>query len=103
MRPLRDQLGDRPLFLVGYSNGGALAVRYALESLVGGSLPSVSGLVLISPAIGVGRLAALAAWQGRLGHSLGLETLGWVCLSAEHFPCQVHPFPVHAGAQDHRP
>lgn len=102
MRHLRDQLGDRPLFLVGYSNGGALAVRYALESLEEESLPSVSGLVLISPAIGVGRLAGLAAWQGRLGHWLGMEKLAWISLSAEYDPCKYHSFAVNAGDQVHR-
>ncbi len=33
-RHVRDQIGaDRPLVLVGYSNGGALVTKYALDAL----------------------------------------------------------------------
>jgi thioesterase domain-containing protein len=33
MRHLQDKVGNQPLYIVGYSNGAALAVRYALETL----------------------------------------------------------------------
>jgi hypothetical protein len=62
VRHLRETTGDCPLFLVGYSNGGALSVHYALECLEEEALPKVEGIVLISPAIGVTPMAALAVW-----------------------------------------
>src|SRR5262245_7970572 len=41
------------LYMIGYSTGAALAVEYALARLQGEALPPASGLILISPAIGV--------------------------------------------------
>jgi len=67
MQHLRDQTNGAPLYIVGYSNGGALAVQYALTSLDNKKLPSANGLVLLSPEIGLTKLAALAVWQERLG------------------------------------
>ena len=67
VKHLRKSVGDKPIYLIGYSNGGALSVEYALESLHDGSLPKVQGIVLVSPAIGITSTAALAVWQGRLG------------------------------------
>lgn len=60
-------VGDKPVYLVGYSNGGALSVQYAQKSLLDPSLPEVEGLILVSPAIGVSSAAAFAVWQARLG------------------------------------
>jgi pimeloyl-ACP methyl ester carboxylesterase len=67
-RHLRGRIGERtPLVIVGYSNGAALAVQYALARLQGEDLPRVDALILLSPAIGVAPVAALAVWQGRIG------------------------------------
>lgn len=96
-RHVSETVGDRPLYLVGYSNGGALAVAYALETLEDTSLPRVSGLVLLSPEIGVSPVAALAVWQGRLGHLLGLEKLAWNVLLPEYDPFKYGSFAVNAG------
>ena len=96
-RHVRDAVGDRPLYLVGYSNGGALAVEYALQTLEDPSLPKASGLVLLSPEIGVSSVAALAVWQGRLGHLLGLEKLAWNVLLPEYDPFKYGSFAVNAG------
>ncbi len=60
-RHVRDQIGaDRPLVLVGYSNGGALVTKYALDALEDASLPSPAKLILLSPMIGVSPAARLA-------------------------------------------
>lgn len=58
--------------MVGYSNGGALAVQHILSTLDNPSLPRISGLVLISPEIGVAKISALTVWQVRIGRLLGL-------------------------------
>mgnify|MGYP000633953780 CR=1 FL=1 len=102
MRHLRDRLGDRPIYLVGYSNGAALAVHYALSALGDQTLPPASGLVLISPAIGVTRLAVLAEWQARLGYVLGLHKLAWNSILPEYDPFKYGSFAVNAGAQVYR-
>jgi hypothetical protein len=58
VRHLHNKIGNKPLYILGYSNGGALAVHYALASLEDSTLPQVKALVLISPAIGVTPLAS---------------------------------------------
>lgn len=97
VRHLRDKVGEQPIYLVGYSNGGALAVNYALSTLADSALPGVAGLVLISPAIGVSPLAVLAVWQARLGHLLGLEKLAWSDILPEYDPFKYGSFAVNAG------
>ncbi|MCP4690224.1 MAG: alpha/beta hydrolase, partial [Desulfobacterales bacterium] len=101
-RRLRDKTGDRPLYMVGYSNGGALAVHYALLTLEDGGPPKVDGLVLISPSIGVSPLAALAVWQARIGGLLGLDKLVWNSILPEYDPFKHQSFAVNAGDQVHR-
>ena len=102
MRHLQDEVGSRPLYIVGYSNGSALAVRYALETLDDKTLPSVDRLVLLSPEIGVIPVAALAIWQARLGHLLGLQKLEWTDILPEYEPFKYGSFAVNGGDLSHR-
>ncbi|MCB1966871.1 alpha/beta fold hydrolase [Accumulibacter sp.] len=97
MRHLARQLGGRPLYIVGYSTGAALAVNYALSSLDDKDLPTVDRIVLLSPAIGVSGAAALAVWQARLGRLLGLEKLAWTAILPEYDPYKYGSFAVNAG------
>jgi len=99
MHHLRDQTNGAPLYVVGYSNGGALAVQYALSSLDDNKLPSLKGVVLLSPQIGLTKLAALAIWQERLGHLLGLEKLAWNSIQPEYDPYKYGSFALNAGKQ----
>jgi esterase/lipase len=100
MRDLRRRLGpDRPLYIAGYSHGGALAVEYVLSILEGEKLPGVDALVLLSPAIGVSPVAALAIWQARLSSLAGLRKLAWNDLALEIDPYKYNSFTVNAGDQ----
>ncbi len=102
-RHLKDEVGGAPIFLVGYSNGGALAVEYALSATAGeDDLPTVAGIVLLSPAIGVSPAAAAAGWQARLGRVLGLQKLAWNSISVEYDPFKYSSFPINAGHQVYR-
>lgn len=92
----------RPLYIAGYSTGGALAVEYALARLEGEELPAVAGLILLSPAIGVSPVAALAVWQSRLAALPGLEQLAWSDLLPEYDPYKYGSFAVNAGDQVHQ-
>lgn len=94
---MRKKLGDKPLFLVGYSNGGALAMEYALSALDDTTLPRIAGIILLSPEIGISPVAAFAVWQGRLGHLLGMEKLAWNALLPEYDPYKYGSFAVNAG------
>ena len=90
---------DKPLYIVGYSNGAALAVEYSLAVLEGEDLPAADGLVLLSPAIGVSPVAALAIWQARFSSVTGLKKLAWNSITPEFDPYKYNSFPVNAGDQ----
>lgn len=96
---LQQKSAGSPMYIVGYSNGGALAVQYALDSLADENLEVVDGLVLISPEIGISRLAMLAQWQERLGHVLGLEKIAWNSILPEYDPWKYSSFALNAGQQ----
>lgn len=88
---------DVPFYLVGYSNGGALAVEYALSTIDELSDPSLAGIILLSPEIGVPASAAYAVWQGRLGRLIGVDKLAWVSQMPEYDPYKYGSFAVNAG------
>jgi pimeloyl-ACP methyl ester carboxylesterase len=102
VRHVREEIGDRPLYLVGYSNGGALAVQYALAALDDPALPRIRGLVLFSPMIGVTPAAAFAIWQERLGRALGIDALKYTSIIPEYDPFKYGSFAVNAGNQTYR-
>lgn len=102
MHHLQDKITDRPLYIVGYSNGGALAVRYAFEALEDTTLPAVNRLVLLSPEIGVAQVAALAVWQARIGHILALRKLEWNDILPEFDPFKYGSFAINAGDLSYR-
>jgi alpha-beta hydrolase superfamily lysophospholipase len=93
---------DRPLYLVGYSNGAALAVDYALSVLEGEDLPRPAGLVLISPAIGVSPLAAIARLRTGLSGVPGFRRAAWQAIETEFDPFKYSSFSFHAAGQTHR-
>ena len=97
MRHLAQQNDGLPIYVVGYSTGAALAVNYALETLDNEALPPIERIVVLSPAIGVTRVAVLAIWQARLGHLLGLEKLAWNDILPEYDPYKYGSFAVNAG------
>jgi alpha-beta hydrolase superfamily lysophospholipase len=94
---LAEQVTGRPLYLVGYSTGAALAVNYALATLDEAALPKIERIAVLSPAIGVTPAAAYAVWQARLGHILGLEKLAWSDILPEYDPFKYNSFAVNAG------
>ena len=89
----------QPLYIVGYSLGAALAVQYALDVQAGADLPRPAGLLLISPALGVTRAAALAIWQMRASALTGLEKLAWNDILPEYDPFKYNSFPLNAGEE----
>jgi alpha-beta hydrolase superfamily lysophospholipase len=102
VRHVRGAVGDVPLAILGYSNGGALAVHYTLDALSEDALPRPDRLVLISPEIGISPMAAFAVWQKRLGRLLGLEKLEWNSVLPEYDPFKYQSFAVNAGEQAYR-
>ncbi len=100
---LRAKAGPNvPLVIVGYSTGGALAVEYALATLQGEALPYASGLVLLSPAIGVSPVAAVAAWPARIARWTGWQKLAWTATPPEFDPYKYNGFTANAADQVYR-
>ena len=97
VRHLHEAAGDKPIYLIGYSNGGALSVEYTLSALEDPELPVPDGIVLLSPEIGVTPAAVLARWQARLGRVLGLSKLAWSSILPEYDPFKYNSFPIGAG------
>jgi alpha-beta hydrolase superfamily lysophospholipase len=103
MRDLRQSLGDaRPLYMIGYSNGAALAVSYTLDARDDSSLPRPAGLVLISPAIGITRLAALGRIRTGLSELQGFGRAAWQVIENEVDPYKYQSFSWHAAGATQR-
>jgi alpha-beta hydrolase superfamily lysophospholipase len=102
-RHVRRTIGrDDPMILVGYSNGGALIVRYALEAAADSGLPAPSRLVLISPMIGVSPLARIARVISALGPLPFFEKARWLEVVPEYNPFKYNSFPANAANQSYR-
>ncbi|MGL6222040.1 MAG: alpha/beta hydrolase fold domain-containing protein, partial [Steroidobacteraceae bacterium] len=103
MRDLQQSLGaGRPLFMVGYSNGAALAVSYTLAARADSALPRPAGLVLISPAIGITRLAALGRIRTGLSELQGFGRAAWQVVETELDPYKYQSFSWHAAGETKR-
>ena len=87
-----------PLHLVGYSNGGALALKHALDALEDPRLPRAERLVLISPMIGRHRLRALRRPRRAAGAAAALRQDRLARHPAGVQPLQVQLLPGQRGA-----
>ncbi|TDH60578.1 alpha/beta hydrolase [Dankookia rubra] len=103
VREARGRIGpDLPLHIVGYSNGGALAMKYALDAIEDSRLSRADQLVLISPMIGVtafARFAGLAALPAMLP---AFAKTAWLAILPEFNPFKYNSFPVNGARQSWR-
>ncbi|WP_342316720.1 alpha/beta fold hydrolase [Lysobacter sp. FW306-1B-D06B] len=97
----RRTAGKLPVHLVGYSNGGALALTHVLRRLERGESAGVQRIVLLSPMIEVNRfaryagLAGLPALFGRWAKS------AWLDLMPEFNAFKYNSFPVRAARESY--
>lgn len=92
---------DLPLHLVGYSNGGALAMKYTLDSLEDASLRRPSQIVLLSPMIGVTAFARFAGLAGLPAWFPAFAKAAWLNVTPEYNPFKYNSFPVNAARQSY--
>ena len=90
------QGSDQALLLVGYSNGGLMAVDYALQCDEIADLPCPDGLVLLSPAIAVTPLAIVTNWHAAISWMPYFEKFKWLSLLPEIDPFKFTSFPKRA-------
>ncbi|MEM6052020.1 alpha/beta hydrolase [Erwinia sp. P7711] len=88
-----------PLQIVGFSNGGALAMKYALDALQEPTLAAPSRLILISPMIGVSSYARYAGLAGLPSVFPAFARSAWLSILPEFNPFKYNSFPVKAARQ----
>jgi alpha-beta hydrolase superfamily lysophospholipase len=98
MAHIAEKVGQGPVHIAGYSNGAALALDHALESIDDPEVPKPASLILISPSIGVSAAAALAGPTATISKVPGLGRLAWSQTTLEFDPYKYNSFPVNGGA-----
>jgi len=88
---------DKPLILMGYSNGGLLAILYTIECMEDPNLPCPDGLILISAAIEVTSFALLANLHSLLSWIPYFEQFKWESILPEIDPFKFTSFPKKPG------
>jgi alpha-beta hydrolase superfamily lysophospholipase len=91
-----------PLHIVGFSNGGALAVKYALDALEDGRLVQADRLVLVSPMIGITAFARFAGLAALPAMFPAFAKAAWLGIIPEFNPFKYNSFPVNGARQSHR-
>lgn len=87
---------DQALLLVGYSNGGLLAVDYALRCDESADRPCPNGLVLMSPAIAVSPFVVVMDWHQAISWMPYFEKFQWLSVLPEIDPFKFTSFPKRA-------
>ena len=102
MREAKRQAGDGvPLHIIGYSNGGALALMYALDAVEDPALPRPERIVLLSPMVGVTAFARFAGLAGLPAILPAFAKAAWLSVLPEFNPFKYNSFPVNAARQSH--
>lgn len=103
VREARRRIGpSKALHVVGFSNGGTLAMKYALDALEDERLPHLDRVILISPMIGItqfARFAGLAALPALLP---AFAKAAWLGIVPEFNPFKYNSFPVNGARQSYR-
>jgi alpha-beta hydrolase superfamily lysophospholipase len=102
MKHLASQVGNKPVHVIGYSTGAPLALNMTLDYLDEGIQPLPASLILISPAIGITRAAALAGTKAAVGRLPGMDRIAWTQIVPEFDPYKYNSFTANAGAQVHK-
>lgn len=88
-----------PLHLIGFSNGGALAMKYALEAAADKALAHPDRIVLIAPMIGITSLARFAGVMGWPAVFPAFAKAAWLGVVPEFNPFKFNSFPVNGARQ----
>lgn len=99
---LRERLGERPLWIVGFSTGATLALHHALEAARSERPQAAAGLILMAPAIELPWVARFALWHRVLAWLPYFTKFRWQEVKPEYDPCKYSSFPKRAGAEVYR-
>jgi alpha-beta hydrolase superfamily lysophospholipase len=100
VREARRRIGPSlPLHLVGFSNGGALAMKYALDAIEDPQLSRPDRIGLISPMIGITAFARFAGFAGLPAFLPAFAKAAWLSILPEFNPFKYNSFPVNGARQ----
>ena len=91
----------KPLHIVGFSNGGALALKYAMDAIDREDLRQADQLILASPMVGItafARFAGIAGWPAVFPR---WAKAAWIAIIPEFNPFKYNSFPVNGARQSH--
>ncbi|MBO9514273.1 MAG: alpha/beta hydrolase [Variovorax sp.] len=88
-----------PLHVVGFSNGGALAMKFALDGLDDKSLSRPARIILIAPMIGITELSRFAGVFGWPAVFPAFAKAAWLGIVPEFNPFKYNSFPVNGARQ----
>ena len=98
VRHVRESIDEElPLYIAGYSVGGALAVDYSLDSITDDLLETPDRLFLYTPAIGVSAAARFSSWDLALSKIPAFEKFNWLSVEPEFDPYKFNSFAKEAG------
>lgn len=102
MREAAKQAGPgNPVHILGYSNGGALALLYTLDALKDPAQPQPAQVVLFSPMVGVTEFARFAGIAGLPALLPAFAKTAWLNILPEFNPFKYNSFPVNAARQSY--
>ena len=91
-----------PLHLVGFSNGGALAMKYSLDALEDPKLGRADRVLLFTPMIGITRFARFAGLAALPAILPPFANAAWLSVVPEFNPFKYNSFPVNGARQSYR-
>ena len=100
MREARRRAGPGgAVHMVGYSNGGALALKHAMDAVEDQALVRPDRVVVISPMVGVSPFARFAGLAGLPALLPRFAKAAWLSVLPEFNPFKYNSFPVNAAVQ----
>jgi len=91
-----------PMHLVGFSNGGALAMKYSLDALEDPGLARADRIFLFTPMIGITRFARFAGLASLPALLPPFANAAWLSVIPEFNPFKYNSFPVNGARQSFR-
>jgi alpha-beta hydrolase superfamily lysophospholipase len=103
VREARRRTGpSKPLHIIGFSSGGALALNYTLDALDDATLARPDRLILIAPMIGITSFARFVGLVGLPALLPRFAKAAWITILPEFNPFKYNSFPINGARQAHR-
>ncbi len=99
LHEIAKQRGEVPLYMGGFSTGGALVLNYSYKAMNSKEMHNPEKVFLFSPAIGVSNLAVVSAWHKTLSWIPYFEKFKWLDILPEYDPVKYNSFTKNAGRQ----